>query len=831
MKKDLSLQKKKTAEAVAQTHLLLDQLKKHMKQQQQQEQSLAKTTPVTTIEASPREENVPVMNGGAAGAEPSPVAVVSCIAEANDSGVNLVLESPIAAVKEEVVIPNGDVVEGPVIPVLEAVQSNGDSAIPSALDTVKAVAETVEDSNEKVLEPNEEMPEAVVSEETKPSESNAITVDTSEVVSALAPTIPTSPLDECSEQPKAMFTENGSTPLLRLPVMTEDYDDSEHKSDDPDSLLVLQPSEIESSANLVSSDDYESNEENDGPSDDTDVVPTDPLDTEEAVSSILRPVTPVGVEKEAAALPEETPSAESKETTAAAWFDEEYDEAGDTYDTVMGLSSPAKKEYFPHSASPKIHLRYPPAGANEKFEDEFPGDIIPPKIVHPHSSAKKKEVSSLAPLDEQWSSIDAFEASFQSPFSFEESPASDPFQLDPEEVVESASSLKASSDLPPLESNRGIRERATAAFQRNSRHDTNATLPRSATLSSNRTDVSPTKSSALVLPSSNDVARPKSSPPSKSEVSPTKSTPPSSSSRADQSARWLQEIRASTEKKKVESPQDGKRSRENQASIVSPLYVVPYKAKDATSSPTAEQPTPVFRQFPRSPTIQHPNPLALTETDTLGDSSASPPSLKQTLRLESPRTTLSSARSRYVEAVSSERGRSAARPPAVTIPSPPSQKSPENGSGSSVNVRERAALYSKASPSSSTPTGSNQWRPASRSTVKLLDDEGDIPMQTNLSPRKYRSEALTPSSETYRTTSSFSSRGRKNGGSEASLEEERYPGGDSRAYPPGRVQATIFDHEDRRWAGKQRRHINLSGGRVLRNGEQEADSRHHPDEV
>jgi hypothetical protein len=838
MKKDLSLQKKKTAEAVAQTHLLLDQLKKHMKQHQLQEQSLAKTAPISNTETSPTKGNVPMSNGTVVETVPSPVALESPIAtaETSDKSLNPVMEGVLAKSNGEVLIPNGDAVKDTVSPVVEAIQSNEDAMIPVALKTVNAVEETVEESKEQAMLPKEEMLESVVSDEARPAETlDAIAIDISEhTTTSLAPTIPTSPSDDLSDRTKDHPPENGVTPLFRMSILTEEYDDSEHKTDDPESLVELPPSEMEPSANLVSSDDYESNEENDGPSDDMDVVPADPLAVDEDAnqpSSMLRPVTPVGAVEASNAVPEAegTPTAESPETAAvAAWFDEEYDEAGDTYDAVLGLSSPAKKEYFPHSASPKIHLRYPPAGANEKFEDEFPGDIIPPKIVHPHFSAKKKDPSSLAPLDEQWSSIDAFEASFQSPFSFEESPASDPFRVDSDGVVEGSISTNTSSDLPPLESNRGIRERATAAFQRNNRHDANATVPRTSARWNSQTEVSPTKSLAPLI--GNDVAPPKSSPPSKTEVSPTKSTPPSSSSKSDQSARWLQEIRASTEKKKVESPLESERPREDHASAISPLFAVPHKPKDSSSS-TAEPPTPVFRQFPRSP-VQPSNPVIFTEMDSTGDSSTSPPSLKQNLPLESPRNTVASARSRYVEAVSSERGRSTTRALAVTIPSPPSQKSPENGSGSSVNVRERAALYSKASPSSSsTPSNSSQWRPISRSTVKLLDDEGDIPMQTSLSPRKYRSEALTPSSETFRTTTSASLRGRRNGFTEATLEEERYPGGDARAYPPGRVQATIFDREDSRRAGKQRRHINLSGGRLLRNGEQEVDSRYHPEEI
>jgi hypothetical protein len=641
--------------------------------------------------------------------------------------------------------------------------------------------------------------------------------------------------------------------------------------------------------------------------------------------------------------------------------DDNDDETSDTLSSLISSESPTKREYFPHSASPKVstistttstaimqrsllrrvealtvsgskkRLSLPPStiSLNGSFDEEFPSDIIEQRffsksvgrngkspftsrlptsisteevidiVTSPSMTTAASKINLFQPLQERGnstnllSSIDAFEASFQTsfpesfiptdgpstspssvvkPFTDNNVPSSgDPFLLSKFcetqtiHAVENKNVEESPKQVNVNETSWGNRskagERPSTYFQENS----------SSTLLDDVTERSTLFSSRLQQAKANNL------------ISPV----------LDQSTRWLMEIKASTEKNKCQTDisADEVSARLPAASTSTP-HDVRNKAltvnmsKLDTKSSTKSMPItptsppqefsgnvtntePVFRQFPRTTSpvkqIWH-SAYNANRVDLMYDAISVPISNKAQLLLngrtvgerDSHHSTMTqenvtddikhSARSRYVNAVSqasplvaAERGRSSISRRMQQIDASETSCT-ENAATSSVlgrkvgvnedvqsfevnpiplNVRERAAMFSKGSnsPGIVSPrkceVEGNTFG-TSRSTVKLLEDEGDIPMQSSISPRKFRNGEYTypsPPKEVKRIHVAATNIYPTN---VVDIASRKY-------YPrsPDIVKTTVTQYEDRGISrfdvGKQRRHINLSGsGRSTR---------------
>jgi hypothetical protein len=824
------------------------------------------------------------------------------------------------------------------------------------------------------------------------------------------------------------------TVLSIITMDSYDYDDSEHKSDDiifslesspplhppppppppptafTNNIEKLSPiNDLTMNDDLISSDDYEGingvddnvlmNDaecidnlinETDDTKDTTGNVAS--IDNAAKSTSIVKPIesmtipvvvtgfdekllvsSPIKDESDLAKISTTTINKTTTDKESKDSWLEDYDEAlmGDeTYDTLSSLNSPTKKEYFPHSASPKIsgpleqqqhlsnHIKKRiilPPSLNDSYEEEFPSDIIDQRqfssyrkgnmmnklISHYKVDSKdvgdqeEKEIDAetetnnkttlLGPLQERGQSsnllcsIDAFEVSFQTDFpeSFTPkdgtTPSSSPTPgakpiidanttlNDP--YVTNPSSLSKTNSVANGEANErvdvsapgsmktwggGLRERATAAFQRNSGR-------RSANSNNDVPNIGDTTS-----------FQPKTLTVMTATVSPVQPTKLKTIANydSDQSKRWLMEVKASTEKKKyVTEPVEVNEVTSRLESTRLDIPVNICKPETVTSSaktghfvkeksllvPSPPESSrikqnnePVFRQFPRSSTpikpikhiTSHSNRISILDDDHSipisdkapllqgkisdeYDSPQSSPTHQQAQRTNGAGITM--ARSRYVNSLiqtsgakpaTSERGRSSIsrqiQPNEKQVNSKSERLSTSlhvnssdiNGeavsshgmNNTTVNVRERAAMYSKiSSPDVKSPTNGkdstisafsqsnfnnnennirSNWRGSSRSTVQLLD-EGDIPMQTSLSPRKSRNGEHKCASSSERNSVN-------------SVMIDDALGN----YHSGRGKAAALE-QDRRHidvVGKQRRHINLSGsGRLLRQFDREND--------
>lgn len=144
----------------------------------------------------------------------------------------------------------------------------------------------------------------------------------------------------------------------------------------------------------------------------------------------------------------------------------------------------------------------------------------------------------------------------------------------------------------------------------------------------------------------------------------------------------------------------------------------------------------------------------------------------------------------------------------------------------SVNVRERAAKF--ATPTNSGSISKTSWRPSSGagSGRSIDEDEGDIPMRTSLSPRKIRTEEWNAMSKpSSLPPSDLPIDGTKPVALRSWRQRERSQESSVDHSSRGRVKAIVFDADDgaatgvtarHRDLGRQRRHINLSGARLVR---------------
>jgi hypothetical protein len=293
---------------------------------------------------------------------------------------------------------------------------------------------------------------------------------------------------------------------------------------------------------------------------------------------------------------------------------EDYDEAAETSDTLMSLADarPSQKDFFPHSASPKISRRFQNASMNDSYDEEFPSDIIQQPLL---SSGRKSKIKhgSLKDFPEELvalpeglptarrtdassgstllSSIDAFEASFNTDFpdSFTPKDGSTPTTSPLEKVLSSTviydpflpiGSPEVPSDrAAPLagadsESRKGgmnwgsgIRDRAVAAFQRNSRRGGGADPPgndqtshspmklaSSARLNATSSRIQPSdskvkeQSDPTTIAQSEPVLQPHPAETANDMAPPVDIQPITDTEKTDVTTRWLNEVKASTDK-------------------------------------------------------------------------------------------------------------------------------------------------------------------------------------------------------------------------------------------------------------------------------------------
>jgi hypothetical protein len=142
-----------------------------------------------------------------------------------------------------------------------------------------------------------------------------------------------------------------------------------------------------------------------------------------------------------------------------------------------------------------------------------------------------------------------------------------------------------------------------------------------------------------------------------------------------------------------------------------------------------------------------------------------------------------------------------------------------------VNVRERAAKFAVQSSAGGGSGSGTRARSSWRTSNGSMEDSGDIPMRTSLSPRKLRSDDWVAAPPVVKTISPTSSDAPSDGLKPVALrswrQRERSNVGESEqdrdGVSRGRVQAVVFNGEDaglssrHRDLGRQRRHINLSG--------------------
>jgi hypothetical protein len=614
-------------------------------------------------------------------------------------------------------------------------------------------------------------------------------------------------------------------------------------------------------------------------------------------------------------------------------------------------NSPVTAGYFPHSASPKISVNsngnilaescsiqteslpmptmkkrfvVPPPSSqlNESYEDEFPSDIIESRRYSSTSTRLRQKLSCevpqnavtegmndidaspstpsspslqfFGPLQDHSrasnliSSIDAFEASFQTSFPESFTQKENPSTSSPS-VATTLFSNGATSNDDLFIANVSI-SNSTNGFDNVASNE--IILPQDEDL---KTRIGALQDRDMVVlqsshrrtgvENSNDVkqvishldASPKQSNIRKTDIT----------SNSEKSARWLMEVKASTGKMKyktdtsideasaqltavhIETAEEENKCVANGTSLdqlarTKSCVTASTDAKPQESKFAMQVSEPVFRQFPRTATpvktIKH-MPSSSSRINFMEDTFSTPISEKAPLlhgrasdEYSSPKSTTTqqknngSMRSRYLSTLSqpsssftAERGRismsrrvlhnennlqcSTPNDIAASAIGTKNHGSVE-GRNLTVNVRERAAVYSKVSSpsvdastnldkdlSSSTANinphnNRSNFRGASRSTVRLLEDEGDIPMQTSLSPRKFRNSDFSYSSRIDLEKQKDTEIDEGNATSAVEIVSEKRSNNSTKTN-------LLEQHDDRRTLnidiGKQRRHINLSG--------------------
>lgn len=968
LKKELSLQKRKTAEAVAQTHQLIDQLKRF--KQQSTQSTVAGTSTGSATEkgaspiTSPKRNSVTKSDTESSSLSPPKIPVTTKRVGATTSEVATPPTNPPVpplAVKKEIVdepSEENDFLPSPIksphnIPIVTVAAAQE----PSPLTVEKA-------SSPKHVSGLENLDRFLTSASVG------------------------SPSCELDDLPKTEVNQQQQQNSLTVTTTAEEVDSSERKEGElvvaaavaQETFKLLHNEspgpKITPVSRLVSSDDYETGTDaNDTSctSDDVDLKsPPSPVKRLQSQDSPLEPTTTI-VEPVLEKLPcidgkvvqakgRSEDSAEDTRTTIEgvklkkatvsvfaamvntekeskdSWL-EDYDEAAETTDTLMSLiNTPIKQEYFPHSASPKITRRYQHASLNDSYDEEFPPDMIQQPILSLSRKAKIKSNNFKESVEEQegspeegsalLSSIDAFEASFNTSFPDSFSPRDevtsltspvtttdkastavgiyDPFQAStptkaspPERPSLTLSTDIDSSEALPIPTlsedsirrdapeaarawGSSIRERATASFQRTSRRGIVA------------------------------------DPPGTDQTSPIasveKTTPVSLSSRmyeakskadTDLSTRWLNEVKASTEKElatinanatlysatapsvsvsqRVEaagtSSNNGSvasKSPSYQTTDSSPLSVASRYTKALSVSTDASKIMPLpyssspqvtttlldnvgVRQFPRTTPQAASYPLRAESTHGKFDTdrySTPMTTAPQQFSFDEPerpqKVGHDAARSRYEKALALRKVGSGSglnsdgrlRRSGLTITNEATTSSvatrttivdEERGVSPSGIVRERAARFASATNGGGVkPT----WRTSSSSSStmssspRLSEDDGDIPMRSSLSPRKTRTDEWNaPVQKSYSAPISeplpsdilkiAALRSLRQRG----LSQEMPGDNDSR----GKIKAGVFDQDFAandddevgitarlRDLGKQRRHINLSGVRQVR---------------
>lgn len=623
IKKDLSSQKRKTAEAVAQTHLLLDQLKR-FKQQMLNKSSEASDVTLPTH---------PLHAATTSSANTSPIKIpMTSLVETDISNEHVINESPsnITTISDrpETPPPTADLDIDEKLP-LTPVGNDGSN----------------HKNSKNADDPTLEHPPSSVSEEynedtigsgiirVAPLECGSVTTDVDVLVETKS--TPSLSTIQLATGLVGSALPVSTTPEGVPPTVTElsnNIDDSEHKEDGvivKDLLVKEAVLDQGKDGNgevleygLVSSDDFETSILDDDKQEEdelnihvvdslfsansnylnnrAELMPESPPPTtfddrrREPINDVRTTIVSEAMLKPKKNTVSDLSVFNSAKESKDSWL-EDYDEAAETSDTLTSLmdKSPGQKDYFPHTASPKISRHFQLASINDGYDEEFPSDIIQQPILSASRKTKRgthvdmESLPVILPtrrLDETvssnlLSSIDAFEASFKTDFpdSFSpkegSTPATSPSSGNEKTTSKTAiydpfvtsNSLHVSPDRPTVAVNKndnaqkkangwggGIRDRAVAAFHRSSRRSNSVDPP-----GDDKTSMPPEKIVSMSLLNSPVVVNETVADPSSSQNLEEVSRPvvlmndfetKAPSEKIDMTTRWLSEVKLSTEK-------------------------------------------------------------------------------------------------------------------------------------------------------------------------------------------------------------------------------------------------------------------------------------------
>ena len=893
LKKELSQQKKKTAEAVSQTVAVIEQLKKMQKQHKKASSSSAKNKNSNNAPASPTSACSPtqsptqsessdvvvVLEAGAVApllplkeesekAPELPIAVAAATPVQQPKDAAVVTDSssssnemtvtpqstttakdeepsptPVTAEKTKQERDTKGLTADDVLQDMEeeedlAQEEDDEGSIvtvestttPPAATTTAASTDTTtesEISDANVVALYQELPSAPSTPDTR----GLVSSDDYEDVSTASPAKksrsikdkptpitlePEGAKDESEERPIIPVV---ADPVAKAPTTVDVPKEEEERKEGPIPVVVDPVAEVTAAAFVPKKDEKTQA-----------VAPVVDVDPVAKVSSAAVPKeeetatddSPVKMkaEKVPMSMSEELASM-VKESKEDSW-NEDYDEAAETEDIITGLAeSPVKKSYFPESASPIIQRYHRTAKQSPSsrlaggYNEGMPSDMIrQPALSHHRKVAGgggsklgnfvEEDSNEALPSSNLLSSIDAFEASFNTSFPESFSPKEDesttttaPASKSVDKSIKDTSiynpfeSDSPSKSLPPRDDDSTKSEESEG--KSGGRWGLQRVRDRVAYLRANsRSGKRPPGKDEPQSPSRSDV-KPTASPiyaemidPSRSGVKPT--APPIKAETIDPSESIIS-ISKTPEKMSEasesilsisKSPEPPKKEMTLAKMTSSSLSASSYRNKHSNSkSPPDNQPPPPPPPV-KEERFERFIPKASTPTKVVDLDRFSTPIAKAPPARPEKSSGYDEARQRYESALgrrSTEKTKSSS-----TRSSDPSVRSSAGASIASVesssstlradafrtrtgtSVRERAILFSSPNGSNASPSS---W------------DEGDIPMRSSLSPQKRysgpRKEAASYTSNVSSYTASPSAWRQKDVSPAAKLEDRRSP--------------------------------------------------------
>jgi hypothetical protein len=502
--------------------------------------------------------------------------------------------------------------------------------------------------------------------------------------------LPSDEMDEKTGISKRTSMSNSSkqSAMYKSKIVSCASSDSEHKEDDI--RIVELPAEARSykqqpeEPRLVSSDDYEEdgspkNSESNTTPNIHSKPPGDGKSKSKVIYDLRHKTNPLTVEKSTITSPVD------KKEAKDSWDDEEEGTDDVVPDLSKATTPSVKKAFFPHPASPKASRYHNGViTKNDSYDEEMPSDII---ITRSKSGRKLKAEGKSDLL----SSIDAFEASFNTNFPDSFSPREGNTPKSDDNSPKSESFYDPFDTSSPVKSNfldagtkqaNGIRERAAAAFQRygNRRNKVSDCLDNGTASNSPSTDKESSLAGAAMQLSSKLKGMPavKSSQSSDSLGKPN-SAVSSQNDRVNVASMRVDE-RPPTAASRLQGQTTSTISATSEARSLNTVQVKQHKISGGGNG----------------------NHLYVA---TSGHSAERP---------NRPNSFRSSNSTKYELAPAKDLS-----PSDLAIVSP------------NVSVKEKAAFFSSPCPRE----GRVSWRPSSH-PGRSLEDEGDIPMQTRSSPGK-----------------------------------------------------------------------------------------------